>query len=104
MHKSHQYAVLYAACRGPVEHASAVVFHLSLLKVKVLRLVVGNSNLQLAVFLLVRWLVGRPEIGFDLSESILETLICTLTNIQGGDQFLKALCNLCLKDVLYVDR
>ena len=60
---SHQYAILYAARRGPVEHASAVVLHLSLLKVEVLRLVVGDPDLKLPVLLLVRGLVRRPAIG-----------------------------------------
>ena len=73
MHNSHQYAVLYTTCRGPVEHAGAVVLHLSLLKVKVLRLVVCNPNFKLAILLLVCWLVCRPEIGFYLKESILHT-------------------------------
>ena len=87
MHKSHQYAILYTACRGPVEHAGAVVLHLSLLKVKVFRLVVCNPNFKLAILLLVCWLVCRPEIDFELEKSILH-LICTLTNIQGVNQFL----------------
>ena len=73
MHKSHQYAVLYTACRGPVEHAGAVVLHLSLLKVKVLCLVVCNPNFKLAILLLVRWLVCWPGIGLDLKESTLHT-------------------------------
>ena len=47
-----------------MEHASAVVLHLSLLKVEVLRLVVGDPDLELPVLLLVRWLVRRPAIGF----------------------------------------
>ena len=33
--KSHQYAILNAACRRPMEHASAVVLHLGLLEVEV---------------------------------------------------------------------
>ena len=47
-----------------MEHASAVVLHLSLLKVEVLRLVVGDPDLKLPVLLLVRGLVRRPAIGF----------------------------------------
>ena len=66
MYKSHQYAILYASSWGPVEHASAVVLHLSLLKVKVLCLVVGNPNLKLPVLLLVCWLVCRPANSFQL--------------------------------------
>ena len=43
-----------------MEHASAVVLHLSLLKVKVLRLVVGDPNFEFlrlltSVLRLVRW-------------------------------------------------
>ena len=64
--KSHQYAILDAACRRPMEHASAVVLHLGLLEVKVLRLVVRDANLQLPVLLLVCWLVRWPATRFCL--------------------------------------
>ena len=58
---SHQYAILDCTRRGPVEHASAVVLHLSLLKVKVLRLVVGDPNFEfLRLLTSVLRLVGRP--------------------------------------------
>ena len=58
---SHQYAILDCTRRGPVEHASAVILHLSLLKVKVLRLVVGDPNFEfLRLLTSVLRLVGRP--------------------------------------------
>ena len=49
-----------------MEHASAVVLHLGLLEVKVLRLVVRDANLQLPVLLLVCWLVRWPATRFCL--------------------------------------
>ena len=60
----HQYAILDGACRSPVEHASAVVLHLSLLKVKVLGLVVCNPNLKFLWLLTsVLRFVGWPGKG-----------------------------------------
>ena len=49
----YQHAVLHGPRRAPVEHARAVVLHLRLLKVKVLRLVVGDAGLDAA----------RPGVG-----------------------------------------
>ena len=75
MHKSHQYAVLYTACRGPVEHAGAVVLHLSLLKVKVLRLVVCNPNFEFLWLLTsVLRLVGRPGNGQVLDPFVVQRI------------------------------
>ena len=98
MYNSHQYAVLYAARWGPVEHASAVVLHLSLLKVKVFRLVVGNPNLKLLWLLTsVLRLVGWPGNGRVLDPSDVQRiyqaqgLLTILMHIEymeenGGDQ------------------
>ena len=47
-----------------MEHASAVILHLSLLEVEVFRLVVRDANLQLPVLLLVCWLVRWPATRF----------------------------------------
>ena len=85
----YQYAILDCTCWGPVEHASAVVFHLCFLKVKILRLVIGDPNFQFAVLLLVRWLVGRPAnmISLELMQVFIYVYhICTFHNIEGGDQ------------------
>ena len=75
MYKSHQYAILYASSWGPVEHASAVVLHLSLLKVKVFCLVVGNPNLKLLWLLTsVLRLVGWPGNGRVLDPSVVQRI------------------------------
>ena len=94
----YQYTILDCTCRGPVEHASAVVLHLSLLKVKVFRLVVGNPNLKLLWLLTsVLRLVGWPGNGRVLDPSVVQRiyqaqgLLTILMHIEymeenGGDQ------------------
>jgi len=51
--KTYQYAVLEILCWAPVEHASRVILHLRLLKVKVLGLVVSDAHGHLVVVLAV---------------------------------------------------
>ena len=102
----HQYAILDCTRRGPVEHASAVVLHLSLLKVKVLRLVVSDPNLEFLWLLTsIFRLVGRPG-NVQMLDPLdvqrvnkAQGLLTIHMHIEyggerGGDGFIKLLANL----------
>ena len=60
---SYQNTVFDGSGRSPVEHPSAVILHLSFSKIKILCLVICDTNFHLPILLLVSWVIGWPAVA-----------------------------------------